>query len=275
MIRQFVKVVSRDRDYLKISNMLNVRWIILVLLAFVFISFVADQYRPTVYLIGDSTVRNSNQEYWGWGTLLPEFLDSNQVSVNNQAMAGRSTRTFVKEGRWAKVDSMLRPGDYLLIQFGHNEGSKPDTSKQGYRGVLPGVGTDSVVLDWGSKGKEVVYSYGENLRRFVIAAKNKGVTPILISMIPRNQWDGTGKVKRADRDYGLWARQIAEEQEIAFLDLNRITADKYDQLGAELVKKRFFPGDHTHTNREGAMENAASVVQGLKEIQSSLINYLK
>ncbi|WP_293923817.1 rhamnogalacturonan acetylesterase [Sphingobacterium sp. UBA6320] len=255
--------------------MLNARWIILVLLAFVFISFVADQYRPTVYLIGDSTVRNSNQEYWGWGTLLPEFLDSNQVSVNNQAMAGRSTRTFVKEGRWAKVDSMLRPGDYLLIQFGHNEGSKPDTSKQGYRGVLPGIGTDSVVLDWGSKGKEVVYSYGQNLRRFVIAAKNKGVTPILISMIPRNQWDGTGKVKRADRDYGLWARQIAEEQEIAFLDLNRITADKYDQLGAELVKERFFPGDHTHTNREGAMENAASVVQGLKEIQSSLINYLK
>lgn len=255
--------------------MLKFKWVGLALVTMILISFTKKQYKPTIYLIGDSTVRNSNKEYWGWGTLLPDFLDSSKVKVDNQAMAGRSTRTFVKEGRWTKVDSMLKPGDYLLIQFGHNEGSKPDTSKQGYRGVLRGIGLDSVVLDWGPKGKETVYSYGENLRRFVIEAKKKGVTPILVSMIPRNQWDQKGKVKRADQDFGLWAKQIAEEQGIAFLDLNRITADKYDQLGSLAVKEKFFPGDHTHTNRDGALENATSVVQGLKEIQSSLVNYLK
>lgn len=233
------------------------------------------QQKPTVYLIGDSTVRNSNKEYWGWGTMLTQFLDTNRISVANHAMAGRSTRTFRKEGRWDKVLDLAKPGDYLLIQFGHNEGSKPDTTRQGYRGVLRGIGTDSVVLDWGEKGQEVVYSYGENLRRFVQEAKQKGVTPVILSMIPRNQWDEDGHVKRASQGFGLWARQIAEEQGVAFVDLNAITADKYDKIGADLVKSKYFPGDHTHTNYDGAMENAASVVEGLNEIKHPLSNYIK
>ncbi len=247
----------------------------MVLTAFLLISFVKQQNKPTIYLIGDSTVKNSNKEYWGWGTLLPELLDTTRVRVDNHAMAGRSTRTFVKEGRWAKVDSLLKPGDFLLIQFGHNEGSKPDTSKQGYRGVLRGIGRDSIVLDWGNGKKETVHTYGENLRRFVLAAKNKGVTPILLSMIPRNQWDNKGKVKRADQDFGLWAKQIAGEEGVAFLDLNSITADKYDQLGPEVVKSSFFPGDHTHTNKDGARENALSVAEGLRRIKSQLVQYIK
>src|SRR5689334_22528852 len=90
--------------------------------------------KPTIYIIGDSTVRNSNKEQWGWGTLLPEFFDSNKINISNQAMAGRSTRTFIKEGRWYKVLSTLKKGDYVMMQFGHNEGSRPDTSKAGYRG---------------------------------------------------------------------------------------------------------------------------------------------
>jgi lysophospholipase L1-like esterase len=247
----------------------------MVLTAFLLNSFVKQQNKPTIYLIGDSTVKNSNKEYWGWGTLLPELLDTTRVRVDNHAMAGRSTRTFVKEGRWAKVDSLLKPGDFLLIQFGHNEGSKPDTSKQGYRGVLRGIGRDSIVLDWGNGKKETVHTYGENLRRFVLAAKNKGVTPILLSMIPRNQWDNKGKVKRADQDFGLWAKQIAGEEGVAFLDLNSITADKYDQLGPEVVKSIFFPGDHTHTNKDGARENALSVAEGLRRIKSQLVQYIK
>ncbi|MDM1293578.1 rhamnogalacturonan acetylesterase [Sphingobacterium sp. N143] len=245
-------------------------WVAILLL-----SFATQQDRPTIYLIGDSTVKNSNKGYWGWGTLLPELLDTTRVRVDNHAMAGRSTRTFVKEGRWAKVDSLFKPGDFLLIQFGHNEGSKPDTSRQGYRGVLRGIGKDSVVLDWGNGKKETVRTYGENLRRFVIVAKKKGVTPILVSMIPRNQWDDKGKVKRADRDFGLWAKQIAVEQGVAFLDLNSITADKYDQLGADIVKSSYFPGDHTHTNKAGARENALSVVEGFRRIKSRLVQYIK
>ena len=230
--------------------------------------------KPTIYIIGDSTVRNSNKEYWGWGTLLSDFLDTTKIKVDNHAMAGRSTRTFVKEGRWAKVDSLMKKGDYLLIQFGHNEGSKPDTSRQGYRGVLRGIGQDSVVLDWGNGKLEVVRSYGENLRRFVQKAKSKGVKPVLLSMIPRNQWDEEGKVKRANQDFGLWAKQIAAQEKIPFVDLNEITAQKYDKLGPEFVKSKYFPGDHTHTNYEGAMENAASVIDGLTALKDPIIKYL-
>lgn len=233
------------------------------------------QNRPTVYIIGDSTVKNSNKEFWGWGSLLAEALDTTEINVANHAMAGRSTRTFRKEGRWDKVIENIKPGDYLLIQFGHNEGSKPDTTSGGYRGVLRGIGQDSVVLDWGGGETEVVRSYGENLRRFTIEAKKAGAQPILLSMIPRNQWDENGRVKRADQDFGLWARQIAKEQGVPFIDLNEITARKYDKIGPDEVKARYFPGDHTHTNFEGAKENAASVIEGLKELQHQLTKYIK
>ena len=248
--------------------------LILFILGGCLISFGLQQ-KPTVYLIGDSTVRNSNKEYWGWGTLLSDFLDTSRISVANHAMAGRSTRTFRKEGRWDKVSEALRQGDYLLIQFGHNEGSRPDTTRQGYRGVLRGIGTDSLVLDWGNGKEEIVRSYGENLRRFVQEAKQKGAKPVILSMIPRNQWDEQGKVKRADKDFGLWARQIAEEQGVPFVDLNEITAKKYDKIGPVLVKEKYFPGDHTHTNYEGAMENAESVVEGLQQLKHPLAAYLK
>lgn len=235
----------------------------------------AQQKKPRIYIIGDSTVRNSNEQFWGWGSLLSEFLDTAAISIENHAMAGRSTRTFRKEGRWHKVDSLMKPGDYLLIQFGHNEGSTPDTSRQGYRGVLRGIGQDSVVLHWADGQQEVVRTYGENIRRFVREAKQKGVTPIILSMIPRNQWDESGRVKRADQDFGLWAKQIAEQEQVGFINLNEITAAKYDRLGPALVKKKYFPGDHTHTNYEGARENAASVAEGIIVTNSPLKKYIK
>lgn len=229
--------------------------------------------KPTVYLIGDSTVRNSNKEQWGWGSLLPDFFDSNKIAISNQAMAGRSTRTFVKEGRWNNVLSTLKKGDYLMMQFGHNEGSKPDTTRSGYRGVLKGTGEDSVALTWPNGTPETVHSYGWYLRKFVREAKAKGATPIVLSMIPRNEFR-EGKVLRADKDYGKWAKEIAEAEGVIFIDLNAITADKYDALGPDKVKA-FFPGDHTHTNREGARLNAASVADGIKSNpQNSLNGYL-
>ncbi len=228
---------------------------------------------PTIYIIGDSTVRNSNKEQWGWGSLLPEFFDSNKIAISNQAMAGRSTRTFIKEGRWDKVLATLKKGDYVMMQFGHNEGSKPDTTRGGYRGVLKGIGEDSVGLTWPDGTLETVHSYGWYIRKFVSDTKAKGATPIVLSMIPRNEFR-EGKVLRADKDYGLWAKQIADAEGVMFIDLNAITADKYDAWGAEKVAT-FFPGDHTHTNQEGAKVNAASVVDGIKaNSKNSLNNYL-
>ncbi len=203
--------------------------------------------------------------------MIGAFIDSTQINISNQAMAGRSTRTFINEGRWDKVLSTLKAGDFVIMQFGHNEGSKPDTSRRGYRGVLRGIGEDTVLLTWNDSTIETVHSYGWYLAKFVKDAKAKGAVPIICSMIPRNEFRD-GKVQRATADYGKWAKEIAERETVLFVDLNAITADKYDQLGPDEVKK-FFPGDHTHTNVEGARVNAQSVAEGLR--RSSLAKYLR
>src|SRR5436190_17933594 len=231
--------------------------------------------KPTLYIIGDSTVRNQDSlGQRGWGSHIAKYLDTNKISVSNQAMAGRSTRTFIKEGRWDKVLSTLKPGDYVMMQFGHNEGSRPDTSRRGYRGVLKGTGEDTVQLTWSNGTIETVHTYGWYIRKFVNDAKAKGATPIVLSMIPRNEFRD-GKVLRADKDYGLWAKQVAESEGVLFIDLNAITANKYDSLGPEKVKT-YFPGDHTHTNQEGARVNAASIVDGIKaNSKNSMNRYLK
>jgi lysophospholipase L1-like esterase len=100
--------------------------------------------------------------------------------------------------------------------------------------------------------------------------KNKDGIPIVLSMVPRNEWKD-GKVLRANETFGKWAKEVAEQEGAFFIDLNQITADKYDQMGPDKVKA-FFPGDHTHTNKEGAMTNAASVVEGLKQIKNCPLN---
>ena len=229
--------------------------------------------KPTLYIIGDSTVRNTNAGYGGWGSHIAEFFDTTRINISNQAMAGRSTRTFIKEGRWDKVLSTLKAGDYVMMQFGHNEGSLPDTTKAGYRGVLPGTGEETKELTWPDGTKEKVHTYGWYLRKFISEAKAKGATPIVLSMIPRNQWR-EGKVVRASDTFGKWAAGVAQSAGVPFIDLNRISADKYDKMGPEKVKE-YFPGDHTHTNPAGARENAASVVQGLKQQKKlDLNNYL-
>ena len=229
---------------------------------------------PTLFIIGDSTVKNTNEGYMGWGTAISDLFDTSKIVVANHAMAGRSTRTFIKEGRWQKVDSLLKPGDFIMMQFGHNEGSEPDTTKAGYRGVLKGTGEETKELTWPDGKKEVVHTYGWYIRYFIKRAKAKGATPIVLSMIPRNIWK-EGKVPRADNDYGKWAREVAEQEGAYFIDLNQITADKYDRWGAEKVRT-FFPTDHTHTNPAGARVNAESVVEGIrKQKKLKLTRYLR
>lgn len=229
-----------------------------------------QQQKPTLYIIGDSTVRNTNRPQYGWGEIINGFFDTTQLNISNQAMAGRSTRSFIKEGRWDKVLATLKKGDYVMMQFGHNEGSMPDTSKAGYRGVLKGTGDETVDLHWKDSSIEIVHTYGWYLKKFATDAQAKGAIPIICSMIPRNEFR-EGKVQRAGNDYGKWAKEIAASTGAFFIDLNNITADKYDALGADEVKK-FFPGDHTHTNVEGATVNARSVIDGLITLKACTLN---
>lgn len=231
--------------------------------------------KKTLYLIGDSTVRNGGEGslQLGWGNVLQEFFDSTQLKVSNQAMAGRSTRTFIKEGRWDRVLETLKPGDYVIMQFGHNEGSVPDTTRAGYRGVLRGMGDDTKELTWPDGTVETVHTYGWYLEKFIKDTKAKGAIPIVASMIPRNRFHD-GEVERANQDFGKWARSAARRQGAQFIDLNAIVADQYDKWGQEVVKG-LFERDHTHTNQAGARINAWSVTEGIRQLKDiDLKDYL-
>lgn len=219
--------------------------------------------RPTVWLIGDSTVRNGTKGQRGWGECLGLLFDTNRLRVVNRALGGRSSRTFFTEGLWEKVLAELKPGDFVLMQFGHNDNGPLDSEKA--RASLNGVGQESRVVTNKVSGKvETVFSYGWYLRRFVTDAKAKGATPIVLSLVPRNIWKG-GKVLRATNDFSKWCGEVARSQDVTFVDLNAIIADRYDALGERQVKA-FFPADHTHTNPDGAALNAECVVEGLKRL---------
>jgi rhamnogalacturonan acetylesterase len=244
----------------------------IVLILLIFAAFITPP-KPVFYIIGDSTVRNSNRPQCGWGEVIGAYFDTSRISISNQAMAGRSTRTFVSEGRWDKVLATLKPGDFVIMQFGHNEGSTPDTTKNGRRGVLKGTGEETRELLWPDGKVETVNTFGWYLRKFIRDARAKGAIPVVASMIPRNEFR-EGKVMRASNDFGKWAAEVAKEEQAYFIDLNNRVADKYDQMGPEKVKE-FFPGDHTHTNVPGAEFNALAVIEGLMELKDcGLNNYL-
>lgn len=234
--------------------------------------------KPTFYIIGDSTVRNGDgtgkNQQWGWGSFMANYFDTTKISVQNHAIGGRSSRTFLTEGRWDNIMANLKKGDYVIMQFGHNDaGPLDDTARA--RGTIKGTGNESKeIYNPITKKQEVVYTYGWYMRKFINEAKSKGAIPIVCSLIPRNDWK-EGKVVRATNSYGKWAQDVAKENGAYFIDLNNLIAEKYEAMGADAVKP-FFPVDHTHTNREGAMLNAEIVIGQLKKITpGKLTKYMK
>src|SRR5262249_11737423 len=155
---------------------------------------------PTLFIIGDSTVNNSTKGLQGWGTPIAEFFDTQRLSIQNRARGGRSSRTFWTEGLWAQVAAALKPGDFVLMQFGPNDGGPLNTGRA--RASLKGNGDDTQEVVMEATGqKEVVHSYGWYLRQFIAETKAKQATPIVLSPVPRNIWQ-EGKVERAANDYG-------------------------------------------------------------------------
>jgi lysophospholipase L1-like esterase len=232
---------------------------------------------PTLYLVGDSTVRNGKGDgaggQWGWGEPLVDYFDAAKINVVNRAIGGRSSRTYITEGRWDELLAMLKPGDFVLFQFGHNDsGPLDDTSRA--RGTLPGVGEESREIDNPiTKKHEVVHTYGWYMKKYVSDTLAKGATPIICSLIPRKIWK-EGKIERGAGSYGGWARQVAEAESVAFIDLNEVIARRYDALGAAQVEP-LFTDPHTHTSMAGAELNAECVVAGIKALKGSpLVRYL-
>lgn len=258
----FLNANFRKRKYIKMISLA-----LLVLLS----SFIYDQWeKPVLYIIGDSTVKNGNgrgaDSQWGWGSLINSHFDTSKIEVQNHAIGGRSSRTFITEGRWDAILKTLKKGDYVIMQFGHNDGGPLDDTARA-RGTIKGIGDESKeIYNPIRKMKETVYTYGYYMRKFVNDAKARGAVPVICSPIPRNNFK-EGKVQRGNKDYGFWARQVAEQTGAFFIDLNGLIADDYDKMGPEAVAK-FFPKDHTHTNLEGARLNAEKVVQGIKGLKA-------
>ena len=182
--------------------------------------------RPVLFLVGNSTMRtgtkgNGDNGQWGWGYFAHEYFDADKLTVENHALGGTSSRTFYRK-LWPDVKKGIRKGDYVIIELGHNDNGPFDSgrARASIRGISP---TDSLCVTIKETGEEeTVYSYGEYLRRFVRECKALGAHPILLSLTPRNAWDTKrpGHIARVDGTFGLWARQVAEEQGIPFVDLN-------------------------------------------------------
>lgn len=230
--------------------------------------------KVALYIIGDSTVKNGqgngSDGLWGWGNFIDPYFDTTKITVHNHAIGGRSSRTFITEGRWDRVLDLLKAGDFVLIQFGHNDGGPMATGRA--RASIKGNSDETVEVTLEATGEnEIVHSYGWYLRKYIKEAKAKGAIPIVLSPVPRNIWN-EGKVARASNDYGLWAKEAAKQEGAFFIDLNEIVAHRYEETGKDKVNADYFLEDHTHTTEAGAKINAAAVIEGVQSLKKCPLN---
>ena len=232
--------------------------------------------KPVVFFTGDSTVKNEDKDkdgMWGWGAVANTVFDESKISIVNAAMAGRSCRSYLNEGRWEKVYNSLQPGDFVLIQFGHNDISPIEKPK--YRGAIATAADTCHVYKMDTGSYEVVYSFGWYLKKFIQDVREKGATPILVSLTPRNEWEN-GKIERRNDSYGNWYREVVKTTGVEFVDLHNSAADFYDKkCGSKAKANKYFKRDHTHTSLLGAKTNAQCVAKELRANKSALATYLK
>ena len=258
---------------------------------------------PSLILVGDSTVRNGHgtgsDGQWGWGHPLHDLFDLAKINVVNRAIGGLSSHSYISQGHWTNTLAMIKPGDYVLIQWGHNDGGltlpgatpipdagllpgqappapRPGAPPRGQNagGSLPGIGEETIDVPNPRSGQtETVHTYGWYLRKYIADVKAKGATPIICSLVPRKLWLD-GHIVRQTSTYRGWAQQVAEQEHVGFVDLNEIIARQYDALGPVAVEP-LFADPHTHQSMAGATLNAESVVAGLKALPGDpLAQYL-
>jgi lysophospholipase L1-like esterase len=219
---------------------------------------------PTVYLAGDSTVVDQDKEPWAaWGQILPRFFGP-KVSIANHAESGETIRSFETEKRWEKIFSTIKAGDYLMLQFAHND-QKPG------RGYVPAE-----------------TEYTELVEKYVAKARAVGAHPILVTSMNRRSFDEAGKITDTLAPYPQTLRKIAQQEKLPLVDLNAMSKVMWETMGPEGTLKAFvhypantFPGqtkelaDNTHFNSYGAYELALCVVQSLREQKSPLVKWLR
>lgn len=242
------------------------RYIALLIVSLAFMSFVA-KHQTTIYMIGDSTMADKQDKVYperGWGMFLQQFCRQDVV-VQNYAMNGRSTRTFISEGRWQAVLEQLKPGDFVIIQFGHNDQSKEKTDR---------------------------YTAPDDFKRymtqFVMEARAKGATPILCTPVMRRRFDDKGVFYDVHGEYPDLTRAVAAETKAELVDMHRLTEVVLKEKGGEGSKQMFVhlkPGelacapegkiDDTHFNAFGANIVATLFINDVIDHKLSLSKYLK
>ena len=239
---------------------------------------------PTLFIVGDSTARN--QADLGWGDHFAHYFDTTKINIANRARAGRSSRSYYNEGLWANVLAEMKPGDFVLIQMGHNDGGGDPANDAKARSSVKGIGDDTAEYlipkpfttgPIAGQTRETVHSYGWYLRKYITDTRAKRATPILLTVTIRNIWvnDADGNL-RIERDMGFrdYEYQIAASENVPVVDMATAEADRLEALGPEKTAL-LFPIDHTHTSAEGAERNAESAVIALRNANSPLTSYLK
>ncbi len=218
---------------------------------------------PTVYLAGDSTVVDQDKAPWAaWGQVLPSFFND-KVAIANHAESGETIRSFVSERRFDKIMSTLRSGDYLFMQFAHND------QKAG-SGFVP------------------IPMYKDLLRRYINLARSKGAHPVLVTSMNRRSFAADGTIQQTLGDYPDATREVAREEKVPLVDLNAMSKTLFEAMGPEGTLKAFvhypansFPGqtealaDNTHFNSYGALELAKCVLQGIRDAHLPLAHDIR
>lgn len=234
---------------------------------------VRDPKLPTLWIVGDSTL-NSNAPLRGWGQELAQFFNLTKINVVNRAIGGRSSRTFQYEGRWDKLLSELRKGDFVILQFGHNDVGIYNDPRSKDRPSLHSEGEETAETTRVDGTNEIVHSFGWYLRKYGNDTRERGATMIFCSMVPHKDWDN-GHILRKERDKWVkWTANAAVATQAAFIDLNEIIALEFERLGPEKVAPMF--GDaRTHSTPAGALLNAQMVVAGIRALKKpALSKYL-
>lgn len=242
---------------------------ILLIFSIVASTLIMAQQEPTLFLIGDSTMANKenpdkNPEH-GWGQVFPQFLTTG-IEIQNHAVNGRSSKSFRTEGRWDKVEKQLKKGDFVIIQFGHNDQKIKDSTKF----------------------TNPYTQYRANLERYVNEARAKGAIPVLMTSIVRRNFNENGVLIDTHKEYPLVVRMVANDLKVPFVDMQLLTEQMEIAYGPENSKKLhlyykegedpYYPKgkeDDTHLSRLGAETVAKLAAKSLKALKIGLEKYIK
>jgi lysophospholipase L1-like esterase len=229
---------------------------------------------PTIFIVGDSTAAYHTDVtavgmsgVQGWGVFFQSFVNPAKFNVVNAARGGRSSRTYLTEGLWATLMHQIRPGDIVLIQLGHND-VFPINDDSRARGTLPGIGPESQEIDnLVTHRHETVHTYGWYLQRYVQDTRASGATPIVLSLTTRNVWQD-GKIEMGVSEYRKWAREIAEKEHVAFVDVTAIMAEELARFGQAKTSGLYHSTETVHATVPGAYFAAESVLAGLESVSA-------